>query len=139
MSFSFGQIWLVTSGACTPSLTSARTVIAMSRLRRHKIGSSWEYSIFAICCSGTATPLRDVLRGEAKRPGAVLIDDELQVGRLLVPIELRLLDVRVLLHDVADLVGDLAHLLGVGTDHAKLHGKADRRAEIEAVDAHARF
>ncbi len=26
------QIWLVTSGACTPSTTSERTVIAMSRL-----------------------------------------------------------------------------------------------------------
>ena len=28
---SFGEIWLVTSGACTPSTTSLRTVIAMSR------------------------------------------------------------------------------------------------------------
>ncbi len=61
MSCSFGQIWLVTSGACTPSTTSARTVIAMSRLRRHRIGSSWAYSILAICDSGTATPLREVM------------------------------------------------------------------------------
>jgi Cu/Ag efflux pump CusA len=38
---------LVASGGCTPSTTSARTVIAMSRLRRHKIGSSWVYSIWA--------------------------------------------------------------------------------------------
>src|ERR1043165_4153029 len=47
MSCNFGQIWLVTSGGCTPSTTSARTVIAMSRLRRHRIGSSWAASIFA--------------------------------------------------------------------------------------------
>ena len=60
ISCSLGQIWLVTSGACTPSTTSPRTVIAMSRLRRQMIGSSWEYSIFAICVSGTATPLREV-------------------------------------------------------------------------------
>ena len=45
----------------------------------------------------------------------------------------------VLLDHVAHLVGDVAHRLGVGADHAELHGEADRRAEIEAVDAHARF
>ena len=33
--------------------------------------------------------LRDVLRGQAERAGAVLVDDQLQVGRLLVPVELR--------------------------------------------------
>ena len=42
-------------------------------------------------------------------------------------------------HDVAHLVGDLAHLLGVRADHAELHREADRRTEIEAVDADARF
>src|SRR5229473_3170857 len=68
MSFSFGEIWLVTSGACTPSTTSVRTVMAMSRLRRHRIGSSWAYSILAICCSGTATPLRDVTVRSPTRP-----------------------------------------------------------------------
>ena len=83
--------------------------------------------------------LRDVLRGEAERAGAVLVDDELQIGRLLVPVELRILDVRVLPHDVAHLVGDVAHLAGVGADHAELDGEADRRTEIEAVDAHARL
>src|SRR5437879_1008296 len=72
MSCSFGQIWLVTSGACTPSLTSARTVIAMSRLRRHRLGA-------------------------------------------------------------------LAHGVGGGADDAELHREAHRRAEIEAVDAYARF
>ena len=186
MSCSFGQIWLVTSGACTPSTTSVRTVIAMSRLRRHMIGSSWAYSILAICCSGTATPLRevtvrsptlprssrsaghgagdhadlldavahgrdrrardqhgqrlrDVLRGQAERAGAVLIDHELEVGRLLVPVELDFLHVLVLPHHVAHLVGDVAHRVGVGADHAELDGEADRRAEIEAVDADAGF
>ena len=33
--------------------------------------------------------LRDVLRGQAERAGALLVDDELQVRRLLVPVELR--------------------------------------------------
>ena len=37
---SFGSTALVTSGACTPSTTSPRTVSTMSRLRRHRIGSS---------------------------------------------------------------------------------------------------
>ena len=37
---SSGAIPFVTDTACSPSLTSARTVIAMSRLRRHNTGSS---------------------------------------------------------------------------------------------------
>ena len=83
--------------------------------------------------------LRNVLRRQAQRAGAVLIDDELEVGRLLVPVELHVLDVRVLPHHVADLIGDLAHFLGVRSDHAELDGEADRRTEVEAIDAHARF
>ena len=109
----------------------------MSRLRRHRIGSSWAYSIFAICVqrhrdavarghgevadAAEIEPLgrhrarhhadlldavadrrhrrardqhgqrlRHVLRGQAERAGAVLVDHELEVGRLLVPVELRL-------------------------------------------------
>ena len=158
----------------------------MSRLRRHRIGSSWEYSILAICDNGTATPLRevtvrsptwprssrsdgtarattstfsmpsrtvvtgapeismlkrlrDVLRRQPERAGAVLVDHELEIGRLLVPVELRILDVGVLSDDVAHPVGDVAHGLGVGADHAELDGEADRRTEIEAVDAHPRL
>src|SRR6185369_10318690 len=83
--------------------------------------------------------LRDVLRGQAKRAGAVLVNDELQVRRLFVPVELRLHHVLVLPHDVTHLVGDVAHGVGVGADHAELHGETDRRTEIETVDAHARF
>ncbi len=41
--------------------------------------------------------------------------------------------------DVADLIGDVAHRVGVGADDAELDGEADRRTEIEAVDAHARL
>ena len=41
--------------------------------------------------------------------------------------------------DVAHLGGDLAHPVGIGADDAELHGKADRRAEVEAVDAHPRL
>src|ERR1700712_5023877 len=166
MSCSFGEIWLVTSGACTPSTTSLRTVIAMSRLRRHRIGSSWAYSIFAICCSGTATPLRDVTVRSPTRPrssrsdgtaramtptfsmpslmvvtGAreVLIDDQLQVGRLFVPVELHVLGLVVLPHHIADLVGDVAHRVRIGSDHAELNREADRRTEVEAIDTHAGF
>ncbi len=29
--------------------------------------------------------------------------------------------------------------IGVGADHAELDGEADRRTEVEAVDAHARL
>ncbi|OIQ74920.1 hypothetical protein GALL_434200 [mine drainage metagenome] len=83
--------------------------------------------------------LRDVLRGEAKRAGSILIDHELQVRRLLVPVELRVLDVFVLLEDVTHLVGDVADGPGIRADHTKLDGKSDRRSEIEAIDADARF
>src|SRR5215471_14432946 len=83
--------------------------------------------------------LRNVLRGQPERARTVLVDHQLQVGRLLVPVELRVFDVFILLHDVADLVGDLAHLLRIRADHAELHREADRRAEIEAVDADPRL
>ena len=36
------------------------------------------------------------------------------------------------------LIGDVAHLGGIRTDHAKLDGKADRRPEVEPIDAHPR-
>jgi hypothetical protein len=39
-------------------LTSARTVIAMSRLRRHSTGSSSSYFTFATSASGTTVPAR---------------------------------------------------------------------------------
>ena len=52
---------------------------------------------------------------------------------------MRILDVGVLPDHVAHLVGDVAHGLGIRADHAELHGKADRRTEIEAIDAHPRF
>ena len=40
--------------------------------------------------------LRDILRGQAERARAVLIDHELEIGRLLVPVEMRILDLVVL-------------------------------------------
>ena len=86
-----------------------------------------------------AQRLRYILRGEAERAGAVLIDHQLQVGRLLVPVELRILDLVVLPDHIAHPVGDVTHGVGVGADHAELDGKADRRPEIEPVDADARF
>ena len=70
-----------------------------------------------------AQRLRHVLRGEAERAGAILIDHQLQVRRLLVPVELRILDLVVLPDHVAHLVGDVAHGLGIGADHAELDGK----------------
>ena len=58
-----------------------------------------------------------ILRGErddprsrfwAERAGAVLVDHQLQIGRLFVPVELRLHHAGILPHDVAHLVGDVA-------------------------------
>ena len=43
MSLSSGWISCVTDTPCSPSFTSARTVMAMSRLRRHSTGSSSSY------------------------------------------------------------------------------------------------
>ena len=42
-------------------------------------------------------------------------------------------------HDLTHLVGDVAHSRGVRADDTELNREADRRAEIEAVDAHTRF
>src|ERR1700694_387496 len=81
--------------------------------------------------------LRDVLRSETERAGAVLIDHQLEVGRLLVPVELRLFRVGGLANDVARWRGDGANLVGGGTDDAELDREADGRTEIEAVDADA--
>ena len=58
MSFSSGRIDWVTDTPCSPSLTSARTVIAMSRLRRHRTGSSSSYVTRATCDNGTTVPWR---------------------------------------------------------------------------------
>ena len=45
----------------------------------------------------------------------------------------------VLPDHIAHLVGDLADDLGIGADHPELHREANRRPEIEAIDAHPRF
>ena len=47
--------------------------------------------------------------------------------------------VLVLAHDLAHFVGDVAHFHRIRADDAELHREADRRPEVEAVDAHARF
>ena len=44
-----------------------------------------------------------------------------------------------MLDDVAHLVGDVTHGVGVRADDAELDGKAYRRPEIEPVDTDARF
>ena len=53
---SSGAIWAETVGAWMPGTTSARTVSTMSRLRRHRIGSSKPELTWASCDSGTAPP-----------------------------------------------------------------------------------
>ncbi|MNZ80118.1 hypothetical protein D3C78_987450 [compost metagenome] len=58
MSLSNGRISCVTDTPCSPSFTSARTVIAMSRLRRHSTGSSSSLRTCATCDSGTTVPWR---------------------------------------------------------------------------------
>ena len=86
-----------------------------------------------------AQRLRYVLRGEAERAGAILVDHQLQVRRLFVPVELRVLDLVVLPDHVAHPVGDVAHDPGIRPDHAELDREADRRTEVEAIDPHAGF
>jgi hypothetical protein len=48
-------------------------------------------------------------------------------------------DLGVFRHHLADLLGNLAHLHRIGADHAELHGEADRRTEHEAVNPGPRF
>ena len=74
-----------------------------------------------------------------ERAGAVLVDLEADRLDLLAPVEVRVDDLGVVRHDLAHLLGDGAHLHRVGSDHAELHREADRRAELEAVDAGARL
>ncbi len=99
---------------------------------------------FAILRDGVARQQRlqrlgDVLRRQAERAGAVLVDLEPDRLHLLAPVEMRVDDLGVCRHDLAHLFGDRAHLHRVGPDHAELHREADRRAEHEAVDARARL
>ena len=46
---------------------------------------------------------------------------------------------RVLAHDVAHFAGDATDGCCVGTDDAELHGEADRRPEVEAIDTDPRL
>ena len=83
--------------------------------------------------------LRDVLRGQTDGAGAVLIDFQPDRLRLLVPVEMRIDELAIVRHHLADLLGDVAHLQRVGPDDAELHRVADGRTEREPVDAGARF
>ena len=82
--------------------------------------------------------LRDVLRRQPQSAGARLIDFEPQRGHFLAPVEMGVDDARVFAHHVANPRGDRAHLIGFGADDAELHGEADRRPEVETVEAHPR-
>ena len=62
----------------------------------------------------------------------------MQRAHRVVPVELDVAHLGAGRHHVFDLAGDLAHLLRVGADDAELHREADRRAELEAGDAHPR-
>ena len=73
-----------------------------------------------------------------ERPGAVLVDHQPDRRRHLVPLEVRVADLRVPRHRFADLLGDPADLHRLVADHAELHREADRRPEVEAVDPHPR-
>src|SRR5262249_41371221 len=67
------------------------------------------------------------------------VDNEFQIRRLLVPVEMRVDHLVVGAHDLPDLVGNVADFLRVRTDHAELDRKTDWRPEIEPVNTHARF
>ena len=84
--------------------------------------------------------LGDALRGEAEGAGARLVDFETQRRHALAPVEMGIDDAR----DRSALAsrtcaGDLQRLVGVRANDAELHGEADRRAEIETVDAYSRL
>jgi hypothetical protein len=83
--------------------------------------------------------LRDVLRGQSERAGAILVDFEADRLDLFVPVQVRIEDVGVFRHHGAHLLGDAANLQGIGTNEAELNGEADRRAEREAVDPRPRL
>ena len=76
---------------------------------------------------------------QAERAGARLIDLEPDRGHLLAPVEMRIDQPPIGAHDVAHLRGDVAHHVGLCADDPELHGKADRRPEIEPVEPHARL
>ena len=86
-----------------------------------------------------AQRLGNILGRHAEGAHAVLIDDELQVRRLLIPVEMGIHQLFVVPHDIPHPIGDLAHLFGVGADDSELHGETDRRAKVEPVNAYARF
>jgi hypothetical protein len=67
--------------------------------------------------------LRNVLRRQAERPGAVLIDSQLEIRRLFVPVEMRIDNLVIGAHHLAHLIGDVAHGLGVRSDNAELDRK----------------
>ena len=77
--------------------------------------------------------LRHVLRREAYRTSAILIDLKLDRLGLLVPVEVRIDQLAVGRHDLAHVFGNLANFQRIWSDHAELHGIANRRAEVEAV------
>jgi hypothetical protein len=81
----------------------------------------------------------NVLRRHAERPHPVLVDDEAQIGSLLVPVKVRINDLTIRAHDFPHAIGDVADLFRVRPDDAELHREADRRTEIEPVYPHARF
>ena len=81
--------------------------------------------------------LRDRGGVEPEGARAVLINDQADRRHHLVPVEMRIDGLLVLAHYLADAIGDLADLGGVGAHGAELHGKPDRRAEVEAVHPHA--
>ena len=109
-----------------------------TRHHRHELDA---FLVFRHRIAGEQRPerLRDVLRREPQRPRAVLIDLEPDRLLLLVPVELHVARVRVGAHGGPHLVGHGAHAVAVRTDHAELHREADRRSEVQPVDAQARL
>ena len=74
-----------------------------------------------------------------RAPRAILVDIEPDRLHLLVPIEVRIDELAVFRHHLADVFRDGAHFQRVGADHAELNRKADRRAEDETVDTRPRL
>ena len=58
---------------------------------------------------------------------------------LFAPVQVWVDNLGICRHDLADLLGNLAHLHRIGADHTELHREAHRRTEHEAVHSSPRF
>src|SRR5262245_9773475 len=77
----------------------------------------------------------DRFRGDAERAGTVLVDGETHGGDALAPIVAYVHRTRLAAHDRGHLLGDLAHLPGLGSAHPEFDRIFEWRPDGKALDA----